>query len=88
MEIRDDLIRQLRLECNLTQAQRGSLLGVQEAQLSKLENNAANVSTGTLLSVLKAVSAKAYLKVELPDPKTEAGFLPCEGISPLLTYGN
>lgn len=29
--------------------------------------NATNVSMGTLLSVLKALNAKAYLKVELPD---------------------
>ncbi|MCS6928378.1 MAG: helix-turn-helix domain-containing protein [Saprospiraceae bacterium] len=67
MEILGDLIRQLRLERNLTQAELGALPGVQKAQVSKLENNATNVSMGTLLSVLKASNAKAYLQVDLPS---------------------
>ena len=32
-------IKQARQECNLTQAQLGELVGVQKAQISKIENN-------------------------------------------------
>ena len=39
-----DMIRKIRLERDLTQAELGELIGVQRAQISKLENNTTNVT--------------------------------------------
>jgi transcriptional regulator with XRE-family HTH domain len=43
------------------------LIGVQKAQISRLENNASNVTIDTLLRVFKALKAKVKLQVELPN---------------------
>lgn len=60
-------IKQARLARNLTQAQLGSLVGVQKAQISKLENNAGNVTMDTLIKVFTALKAKVKLHVELSN---------------------
>ena len=39
MEILGELIKKTRLERNMTQEQLGELVGVQKAQISRLENN-------------------------------------------------
>jgi len=44
LEILGEMIRTVRLERNLTQAQLGRLIGVQRAQISKLENNTTNLT--------------------------------------------
>ncbi|MBK9319925.1 MAG: helix-turn-helix transcriptional regulator [Bacteroidetes bacterium] len=49
MEFLGEMIRQVRLERNLTQDQLGKLIGVQKAQISKLENNTTNVTMDTIL---------------------------------------
>ncbi len=67
LEILGDLIRKIRHDRNLTQAELGKILGVQKAQICKIENNTTNVSVGTLLSVLKALNAQAHLRVQLLD---------------------
>jgi len=43
----------------------GELLGVQKAQISKLENNTKDFRIGTILRALKALGAKVKLTVEL-----------------------
>ena len=60
-------IRQTRKERNLTQEELGKLIGVQKAQISRLENNAGNVTIETLLKVFTALKAKVKLQVELPS---------------------
>ena len=60
-------IRQTRKERNLTQEELGKLIGVQKAQISRLENNAGNVTIETLLKVFTALKAKVSLQVELPS---------------------
>ena len=60
-------IRQTRKERNLTQEELGKLIGVQKAQISRLENNAGNVTIETLLKVFAALKAKVTLQVELPS---------------------
>ena len=67
LEILGDMIRGIRKERNLTQSELGDLIGVQKAQISKLENNTKNVSIGTILKVVEALKAKIWLKVELLD---------------------
>jgi transcriptional regulator with XRE-family HTH domain len=53
----------------LTQKQLGELVGVQKAQISRLESNASNVTMDTLMKVFSALKAKVKLQIELPDAK-------------------
>ncbi len=67
-ELRVDLlseqIKALRKEQNLTQEQLGKLIGVQRAQISKLENNTSNVTIGTIMKVFNALKATVNFRVE------------------------
>jgi DNA-binding XRE family transcriptional regulator len=62
-------IRQARLYHNLTQEQLGKLIGVQKAQISKLENNFTNARFDTVMKVFDALNAKVDFKVKLPRKK-------------------
>lgn len=70
-ELRIDLlgqaIRQARQERNLTQEQLGDLVGVQKAQISKIENSIKNARFETILKVFDALGAKVNFNVELND---------------------
>ena len=65
MEILGDLIKKVRLERKMTQQELGKLIGVQRAQISKLENNTTNVTLETILRVFSALKAKVNFNVEL-----------------------
>lgn len=65
LEILGEMIRKVRLERNLTQEELGKLIGVQRAQISKLENHTTNVTMETLLRVFGALKAKINFSVEL-----------------------
>lgn len=65
LEIIGDLIKKVRIERNLTQEELGKLIGVQKAQISKLENNTTNVTIDTILKVFNALKAKVNFNVEL-----------------------
>lgn len=68
-ELRLDLlgkaIKEARLQRNLTQQQLGDLVGVQKAQISKLENNLTDARFDTVMKVFKALDAKVSFSVEL-----------------------
>lgn len=68
-ELRIDLlgqtIKQVRQERNLTQEQLGKLVGVQKAQISKIENSVKNARFETILKVFDALGAKVNFNVEL-----------------------
>ncbi len=66
-------IKQTRKERNLTQEELGKMVGVQKAQISRLENNAGNVTMDTLLRVFTALKAKVKFQVELTDFQYEIG---------------
>lgn len=66
-------IKQTRQERNLTQEELGKLIGVQKAQISRLESNAGNVTMDTLLKVFTALKAKVKLQVELPNLNINVG---------------
>jgi HTH-type transcriptional regulator/antitoxin HipB len=72
-ELRIDLlghaIKQARQERNLTQEQLGELVGVQKAQISKIENSVKNARFETILKVFNALGAKVNFKVELNKKK-------------------
>ena len=69
LEILGDLIKRIRLERNLTQQDLGNLIGVQRAQISKLENNTTNVTMDTILRVFGALKAKVSFNIELQNNK-------------------
>ncbi|OJV14963.1 MAG: transcriptional regulator [Dyadobacter sp. 50-39] len=61
-------IKQVRRERNLTQEQLGELVGVQKAQISKIENSVKNARLETILKVFDALGAKVNFSLEL-NPK-------------------
>ncbi len=73
MDLIGKAIRQVRRERKLTQEELGKLIGVQKAQISRLENNASNVTLDTLLRVFSALKAKVKLQVELSDVSFSVG---------------
>lgn len=68
-ELRIDLlgqaIKQARQERNLTQEQLGRLVGVQKAQISKIENSVKNARFETIMKVFEALGAKVNFNVEM-----------------------
>jgi len=71
LEILGEMIRKVRLERNLTQDELGKLIGVQRAQISKLENNTTNVTMETILKVFGALKAKVNFNVELMNHRIQ-----------------
>lgn len=67
VEILAEQIKQLRIERNLTQEQLGELVGVQRAQISKMENNTGNVTISTLLKIFGALKAKVKFEIEAEE---------------------
>lgn len=70
VELLSEQIKTLRKEQNMTQEQLGKLIGVQRAQISKLENNTSNVTIGTIMKVFNALEATVNFKVEKREPRT------------------
>ncbi len=68
MDILGGKLKQIRKERQLTQEQLGKLIGVQKAQISKLEsgNNSATIST--VLKVFHALQARIIFKIEIDEP--------------------
>jgi DNA-binding XRE family transcriptional regulator len=64
LDILGDMIKKARKDQNLTQEQLGQLIGVQKAQISKIENNAKDVRFSTVLRVFEALKAKVKMRVE------------------------
>ena len=64
VEILAEQIKQLRIERRLTQEQLGELVGVQRAQISKMENNTGNVTISTLMKIFGALKAKVTFEIE------------------------
>ena len=73
MDLIGKAIKQTRKERNLTQEELGKLIGVQKAQISRIENNASNVTMDTLLRVFTALKATVKLQIELPNLNIRVG---------------
>lgn len=73
MDLIGKAIKQTRQERNLTQEELGKLIGVQKAQISRLENNASNVTMDTLLRVFTALKAKVKFQIELSNLNISIG---------------
>ncbi|RZJ61253.1 MAG: XRE family transcriptional regulator [Hymenobacter sp.] len=76
-ELRLDLlgraIKEARQQRHLTQQQLGDLVGVQKAQISKLENSLTDARFDTVLKVFKALDAKVSFQVELLNQQVRLG---------------
>jgi predicted transcriptional regulator len=64
LDILGDVVKKLRKEKNLTQEQLGELIGVQKAQISKIEKNAKDVRLSTILKVFNALKAKVKMSID------------------------
>lgn len=67
MEVLGKMIKAARQERNLTQEELGRLVGVQRAQISKLESSANSATINTILKVFKALKAEINFHVKLED---------------------
>jgi len=62
------MIKSARQERHLTQEELGKLIGVQKAQISKLENSANSATIDTIIKVFKALKAEINFNVNLKTP--------------------
>jgi DNA-binding XRE family transcriptional regulator len=67
MEVLGKMIKSARQERNLTQEELGKLIGVQKAQISKLESSTNSATIDTILKVFKALKAEINFNVKLED---------------------
>ena len=67
MDVLGRMIKTARQERNLTQEQLGELVGVQKAQISKLESSANSASIDTILKVFKALKADIHFNVTIEN---------------------
>jgi DNA-binding XRE family transcriptional regulator len=65
MEVLGRMIKTARLERNLTQEQLGELVGVQKAQISKLESSTNSATIDTVMKVFKALKSEIHFNVTL-----------------------
>ncbi|MEI7979969.1 MAG: helix-turn-helix transcriptional regulator [Bacteroidota bacterium] len=65
MDVLSYMIKKARQERNLTQEQLGKLIGVQKAQISKLESSANSATIDTVLKVFKALKADIHFNVTI-----------------------
>jgi DNA-binding XRE family transcriptional regulator len=70
MELIGKAIKQTRKASHMTQEELGKLIGVQKAQISRLESNA---TIDTLIRVFTALKAKVKLQIELPNLSVSVG---------------
>jgi len=69
LELLGDAIKKARKAKHLTQKQLGELVGVQKAQISKVENSATDARFATILKVFDALEAKVKFSVEIDKKK-------------------
>jgi DNA-binding XRE family transcriptional regulator len=67
MDVLGKMIKTARQERNLTQEELGRLVGVQKAQISKLESSSNSATIGTILKVFKALKAEINFSLKLED---------------------
>jgi DNA-binding XRE family transcriptional regulator len=71
MDVLGRMIKQARQHCNLTQEQLGKLVGVQRAQISKLESSANSATIDTILKVFRALKADIHFNVTLENQQLQ-----------------
>ena len=71
MELIGEMIKKARLERQLTQEELGKMIGVQKAQISKLENSTNSATISTVLRVFKALSVNVHFNVTMDGQTLE-----------------
>lgn len=64
LDVLGEMIKKARQEKQMTQEQLGALVGVQKAQISKIENNTKDVRLSTIMKVFDALKAKVKMTVD------------------------
>jgi DNA-binding XRE family transcriptional regulator len=67
MDVLGKMIKAARQERNLTQEELGRLVGVQKAQISKLESSANSATIDTVIRVFKALKAEINFNVKMEE---------------------
>ena len=67
MDVLGKMIKSVRQERHLTQEELGQLIGVQKAQISKLESSANSATIDTIIKVFKALKAEINFNVKLEN---------------------
>lgn len=67
MDVLGKMIKTARQERNLTQEELGRLVGVQKAQISKLESSANSATIDTIIRVFRALKAEINFNVKIED---------------------
>ena len=67
MDVLGRMIKAARQERNLTQEELGKLVGVQKAQISKLESSTNSATIDTVLKVFRALKAEINFNVKIED---------------------
>ena len=65
MDVLGKMIKKVRLERQLTQEELGKLIGVQKAQISKIENSTNSATIDTIVKVMDALNAEINFIVKL-----------------------
>lgn len=65
MDVLGKMIKKVRLERQLTQEELGKLIGVQKAQISKIENSTNSATIDTIVKVMDALNAEISFIVKL-----------------------
>ena len=71
MEVLGHMIKKARQERNLTQEQLGELVGVQKAQIFKLESSANSATIDTIIKVFKAPKADIHFNVTIENKQLQ-----------------
>jgi DNA-binding XRE family transcriptional regulator len=67
MDVLGRMIKATRQERCLTQEQLGLLVGVQKAQISKLESSANSATIDTIVKIFSALKAEIHFKVRIEE---------------------
>ncbi len=67
MDVLGKMIKAARQERNLTQEELGKLVGVQKAQISKLESSTNSATIDTVIKVFKALKADINFNVKIEN---------------------
>lgn len=68
------MIKKTRQERRLTQEQLGKRVGVQKAQISKLESGSNSATINTILKVFGALKAEIHFQVRIEGKPLETGY--------------
>ena len=71
MDVLGRMIKSARQERKLTQEQLGTLVGVQKAQISKLESSTNSATIDTILKVFKALKADIHFNVTIENKQLQ-----------------